>query len=98
MVAIKKCGHTTNHLPKSLRTLTMKQHATGVQLVTTSGNRIVLMAGSNAGIAGTTYGRTIDRKHSIVIYSSTLNLYILKHVECTILLHNALDVHVLYCR
>ena len=61
IVAIKKCGHTTNHLPNSPRTLTMKQHATGVQLVTTSGNRIMLMALSYAGIAEATYGHTVKR-------------------------------------
>ena len=66
VVAIKKCGHTTNHLLKSLRTLTMKLHATGVHVVTTSGNPIELLAVSNAGIADKTYGHTIDRKYTLM--------------------------------
>ena len=77
VIAIKKCGHTTNHLLKYLRTLTMKLHATGVHVVTTSGNPIELLAMSNAGIADKMYGRTIDRKYYILPL-----IHIVIHVEC----------------
>ena len=56
-----KCGHTINHLQSTLSVLTMKlQHATSVHIVTTSGDRIMLMAVSNAGIADVSCGHTKD--------------------------------------
>ena len=63
LAAVKMYGHPTNHLLKYLRTLMMKLHATGVHVVTTSGNLIELrLAMSIAEIADKMYGHTIDCK------------------------------------
>ena len=66
--AMKTRGHTINHLPcTSILTMNL-QHATSVHIVATSGNRLVLIGASHAGIADATYGHTKDGKYLQCMY------------------------------